>query len=93
MEASMRLTKLGFTRRTLVTCLVLAALASGAFLALAPSPAAATSRCGIEYHYFSDATYTLQVGYQGLTPITCGCRNFKVGTTSRFIRTDTAGCF
>jgi hypothetical protein len=93
LEVLMRLTKLGFTRKTLRTCLQLAILAGVVIFALAPSPAAAAARCGFLTRYFSDATYSLQIGYQGLTPSSCGCREFDVGKTSRFMRTETSFCF
>jgi hypothetical protein len=84
----MRLTQLGLTRRTLGASLALVSLTVASFLLLTPGPAAGAGRCGMEFHYFTDATHTLQVGYQGLTPSSCGCRNFKVGTTSAFSTSD-----
>lgn len=51
-------------RRPLLA-LVLALCLAVTFLALHPvSQAQAQTRCGNEFYYYSDATYTCQVGYE-----------------------------
>ncbi len=89
----MSLAKLGLTPKTLVTCLLLSALAVAALLAAAPAPAqAATGKCGSEIHYYSDSTFTHQVGLRGWLPFNCGCQAYSSGTISSFSRVLSSVC-
>lgn len=80
----------GFPRKEVVTMpnlkkiaalmLVLVALATVLVLAT-PEPAAA-DRCGTEFIYYSDATYTEVVGVRGWLPYSCNCQSYSWGSIS-----------
>lgn len=74
------LKKTGLSVRLISTGLVLAALATILTLAI-PTPVAA-EKCGLEFHYFSDASHTTQVGMRGYEPSSCGCGLYGWGSLS-----------
>jgi hypothetical protein len=89
----MLFTKLGLTRKSFTACAALALLAGAAFLAATPAPAhAATMKCGSEAHYYSDATFTTQVGVRGWLPRNCNCTAYGSGSTSAFVKVLSSVC-
>ena len=66
-----------------------AALVGGA---LAPSPSEAGTRCGTEFQYYSDATYTELVGVRGWLPEECGCQFYTWGSLSVYKLTEDSWC-
>lgn len=63
----------------LAAAFLLAAIVGGAF---APAPTEATTRCGTEFLYFSDASHTELVGVWGWLPMSCSCQSYQWGTFS-----------
>jgi hypothetical protein len=60
--------------------LVLVFLMVAGIAALTPAPAEAQTRCGTEFQYYSDATYTELVGIRGWLPYeSCGCQSYGFG--------------
>jgi hypothetical protein len=61
-----------------VAALALVFVVTAMVATLMPSPAEA-SRCGFEFWYYSDATYTELVGIRGWWPWACGCGTYGGG--------------
>jgi hypothetical protein len=66
--------------RLISTVLALAALATVLTVAV-PTPVAA-EKCGLEFHYYSDASHTTEVGMRGYEPSACGCGLYGWGSIS-----------
>lgn len=64
-------------KKALSVSLLLAALTVALTLAV-PAPASA-DRCGTEFYYYSDATYTEVVGVWGWLPYHCNCQSYMWG--------------
>ena len=66
--------------RRAVWTLVIVFLVAAGFGASLPSAAEAQTRCGTEFQYYSDATYTELVGIRGWLPYeSCGCQSYGFG--------------
>ena len=72
-----------FTGRVRLAVLVIAALAT-TFAAYTPAPSQAQTRCGTEFDYYSDETFTDLVGVRGWLPDSCGCQSYSWGSTTVF---------
>lgn len=64
-------------KKALSVLLMLAALTAVLTLA-APTPASA-DRCGTEFYYYSDSTYSEVVGIRGWLPYDCFCQSYFWG--------------
>lgn len=73
----------------LVAVLALAALAGGVIL---PPPAEAAAKCGTEWRFYSDATYSQLVGIRGWTSEACGCEFYTSGSFSIYREDVTSWC-
>lgn len=69
-------------RRFLATLLVVAVFATTFWLSFLYAPDAQAIKCGYETTYYSDATYTTQVGVETWLPQACGCFYSIDGTTT-----------
>jgi hypothetical protein len=65
--------------RKAVAALVLVFVVTAMVAVLTPTPAEAQTRCGLEFWYYSDATYTELVGIRGWWPWACGCGTYGAG--------------
>jgi hypothetical protein len=74
------------TRRIALTVLGLTFLLAFVFALLpgAGGEAEASTRCGTEFYYYSDATYTEVVGVWGWLPTSCGCQSYSWGTITPY---------
>jgi len=62
----------------LLACTLIAVFASG-------SPqAAAQTRCGTEFYYYSDSSYSCMVGLRGWLPENCGCASYGWGSVTPY---------
>jgi hypothetical protein len=77
---------------TRVLCLVLALAALATVLTIAvPTPVAA-EKCGLEFHYFSDASHTTEVGMRAYEPSACGCGLYGWGSITIHREIEDAFC-
>lgn len=66
-------------RRAAWTLVVVFLVAAGVAASM-PSAAEAQTRCGTEFQYYSDATYSDLVGMRGWLPYpSCGCQSYGFG--------------
>ena len=72
--------KAGLSVRLVSSVLVLAALAAVLTVSV-PAPVAA-EKCGLEFHYYSDASHTVEVGMRAYEPSACGCGLYGWGSIS-----------
>jgi hypothetical protein len=77
-----RLKKL-FTGRIRLAVLAIAVLAA-IFAAYTPAPSQAQTRCGTEFIYYSDDTFTEVVGVRGWLPDYCGCQFYSWGCITSY---------
>jgi len=48
--------------------------------------------CNYEYRYYSNSSYTLQIGAQGNRPLSCGCTSYKWGQLSAYRLSGSSSC-
>lgn len=77
-------------KKALSVVLMLAALTAVLTLA-APTPASA-DRCGTEFIYYSDSTYTEVVGVRGWLPYNCNCQSYGWGSLSVYREVTDSWC-
>ena len=70
--------------RRAVAALVVVFLLTAAVAALTPVPVEASTRCGLEFWYYSDDTYTDLVGIRGWWPWDCGCGSYGAGEITEY---------
>ena len=51
---------------------------------LAASQPASADRCGTEIYYYSDASYSEEIGMRGWLPYECGCWSYGWGSISPY---------
>jgi hypothetical protein len=73
--------KLTVHRRVVLAALLVLSLI-GVFAASAPSEA--QTRCGTEFYYYSDGTFTDVVGVRGWLPWDCGCASYSWGSITLY---------
>ncbi len=76
--------------RVVVLVLTLVALAMALTLTI-PTPVAA-GNCGVETHYFSDASRTTEVGVRARTPSWCECVFYGWGIITSYSKAQAATC-
>lgn len=77
-------------RRLVLTVLLMVALV--AVFAATPPSAAQSTRCGTEFDYYSDNTYSDIVGVRGWLPWDCGCASYSWGEVTPYRDVTDAWC-
>lgn len=77
------------TSRRLLLALALSFPLAATFLAAPPSAQAVFSRCGNEFYYYSDSTYTNLVGYEVWD---CNCTYSSWGSRTVYRVIEPLGC-
>jgi hypothetical protein len=77
-------------RRIILAALLIVGLA--AVFAATPPSQAQSMRCGTEFIYYSDSTYSCQVGLRGWLPLDCGCASYGWGSVTPYFDVDDAVC-
>lgn len=77
-------------RRLVLTVLLMFALIA-VFAAAQPSDAQ-TTRCGTEFDYYSDGTYSCVAGVRGWLPLDCGCASYGWGSVTPYRDVTNAWC-
>ena len=72
--------KTGLSVRLISSVLAVAALAAVLTVSV-PAPVSA-EKCGLEFHYYSDASHTTEVGMRAYEPSSCGCGLYGWGSIS-----------
>lgn len=86
---------LRLSRPALITLTALLALAVAFGVALFAAPelgAGPTTKCGTQYDYYSDASYTTLIGVRGYTYEACGCQLYGWGSLSFYRTFSEVGC-
>jgi hypothetical protein len=79
-------------RITLTALLALTVLFAAAFFAAPDLGAEPTTKCGTQYDYYSDSSYTTLVGVRGYTDEACGCQLYGWGTMTFYRIFSEVGC-
>ena len=77
------------TSRRLLLALALIVTLAATFLAAPPRAQATLGRCGNEFYYYSDATYTDLVGYEVYD---CNCAHSSWGLRTVYRVIEPLGC-
>ena len=83
------------SRPVLVTLTALLALAVVFVVVFFTAPelgADPTTKCGTQYDYYSDATYSTLIGVRGYTDEACGCQLYGWGSLSFYRIFSEVGC-
>lgn len=86
---------LRFSRPVLVTLSALLALAVVFVVVFFAAPevgADPRTKCGTQYDYYSDASYSTLVGVRGYTDEACGCQLYGWGSISLYRIFSEVGC-
>lgn len=79
-------------RITLTALLALLVVLAAAFFAAPELGADPKTRCGTQYDYYSDFTYSELVGVRGYTDEACGCQLYGWGSMTLYRIFSEVGC-
>lgn len=75
--------KLAAHRRVVLAALLVCTLIA-VFAAGSPQASAQQTRCGTEFYYYSDSSYSCMVGLRGWLPWDCGCASYGWGSITPY---------
>lgn len=75
-----------------VVAVVLALMALATVLVLAFPKTASADRCGTEFIYYSDASFSEVVGVRGWLPYSCNCQFYSWGSLSTYSEVQDSWC-